>query len=697
VLLGVLVLGVALFAIASGGTPAHPVRGPDVHRDAAGSHTAQKGAGTATGHSVSVTKKAQGTPAIEAGVLPWALSAGVSREIVLPGKGTDVTILGGLASSQASVASVLSLDTATGQETALTNLAAPVHDASGALIGGDAIVFGGGSPDTVATVQEVPLPGSVPASPASARHTSTTVTTTSGSSAPAVVGQLPQPRSDSQAATIGRVTFIVGGYDGSAPDPEVLSTNDGRHFAVAAKLPVPVRYPAVGAIGGNLYLFGGQLVGGPRSGQSTDVIQELLPAIQSARVVGHLQQPLAGAVAVVLGGHLYVAGGVSATSSSTSAPALASIWAFDPVHRTVLNAGTLPVPVSYAAATVVGQRAWIVGGENAGTVLSSVEMMTPNPAFGTVGTAGAGSPFYGGKLLIADRGNNRFVLLNSQDQIVWTYPSAGRPPPPGGFYFPDDAFFAKNGTEIITNQEENESIVILSFPQGKVLWRYGHPHQPGSSPGYLHEPDDAYLLKNGQVTVADADNCRVLVINPDGAIASQIGTTNNCVHQPPSSVGSPNGDTPLADGNLLISEINGSWVSEYTPAGKLVWTVQLPIAYPSDPQQVGPDLYLVSDYSDPGGFIEFNRAGTVLYRYQPAAGAGRMNHPSLTEALPSGVFMSNDDYRHRVVAVDPVTQALVWQYGVTDHPGTAPGSLNTPDGFDLVMNNGTQPLHPVTG
>ncbi|MGH2941103.1 MAG: hypothetical protein ACRDPE_23635 [Solirubrobacterales bacterium] len=39
----------------------------------------------------------------------------------------------------------------------------------------------------------------------------------------------------------------------------------------------------------------------------------------------------------------------------------------------------------------------------------------------------------------------------------------------------------------------------------------------GSEPGYLHEPDDAYLLKNGDVSVADAENCRVLLISPNRA------------------------------------------------------------------------------------------------------------------------------------------------------------------------------------
>jgi hypothetical protein len=59
--------------------------------------------------------------------------------------------------------------------------------------------------------------------------------------------------------------------------------------------------------------------------------------------------------------------------------------------------------------------------------------------------------------------------------------------------------------------------------------------------------------------------------------------------------------------------------------------------------------------------------------------------------------MTNHDHRNRMVAIDPATQALVWQCGVTDTPGTAPGMLNTPDGFDLLLPNGTTPTHPATG
>ena len=35
--------------------------------------------------------------------------------------------------------------------------------------------------------------------------------------------------------------------------------------------------------------------------------------------------------------------------------------------------------------------------------------------------------------------------------------------------------------------------------------------------------------------------------------------------------------------------------------------------------------------------------------------------------------MANDDHNDRMVAIDPATGALVWQYGITGKPGAAPG------------------------
>ena len=538
-----------------------------------------------------------------------------------------------------------------------------------------------------------------------------TVQAFSGAGTARVTGSLPAPRSDAAAVTIGGTNYVVGGYDGSKPDASVLATTDGRTFTTVAALPVPVRYPAVAALDGMIYAFGGQAITGPDAGAAVNVIQAVDPARHTAAVIGRLPSRLR---ALPRSRWTARCSSPAATAPQPGGrpgprhdPAVRPVrdgrfrrvddLGLQPRHQAAAAGWPLQVPVSHAAVAVTGSTAWIVGGESGGAVVSAVQMLRPDRAFGTAGAPGAGSPYFGAKLLIADRGNNRLLLMDAAMHVVWRYPAPGLPRDPLRFYFPDDAFFTGHGTAIISNQEQNETIIKLAYPSGKIIWSFGHPGHSGTAPGYLNEPDDAYLLKNGQVTVADAQNCRVLVINANRTVAHQIGTDGVCVHHPPASMGSPNGDTPLADGNLLVSEINGSWVSEYTPAGKLVWTVQLPISYPSDPQQLGPDRYLIADYASPGQILEFNREGTILYRYRAASGPGTLNHPSLTELLPSGVFMTNDDYNDRMVAIDPATGALVWQYGITGKPGTAPGELNTPDGFDLLLPDGSTPTHPVTG
>ena len=130
---------------------------------------------------------------------------------------------------------------------------------------------------------------------------------------------------------------------------------------------------------------------------------------------------------------------------------------------------------------------------------TTVQVLKPNLRFGVAGSLGAGSPFFGEQLLIADRGNNRLVLLDDADKVIWAFPSGHAPLPPGGFFFPDDAFFVRHGTVIISNQEGNETIVEIAYPSGRLLWSYGHPGIAAPVLGYLDNPDDAYLLRNGDV------------------------------------------------------------------------------------------------------------------------------------------------------------------------------------------------------
>jgi outer membrane protein assembly factor BamB len=205
----------------------------------------------------------------------------------------------------------------------------------------------------------------------------------------------------------------------------------------------------------------------------------------------------------------------------------------------------------------------------------------------------------------------------------------------------------------------------------------------GSAPGYLNTPDDAYLLRSGLVTVADAYNCRVLFIARDHVVVRRYGN-GVCVHDPPRELAAVNGATPLPDGGILVSEINGSWIDDISASGRLRWAARAPVSYPSDPQLIAPNRILLADYARPGHALIMTRSGKVLWRYGPSSGPGALDHPSLAMRLAPGLVAINDDYRDRVVIVSIRTDRIVWQYGHTDMPGRRPGYLNTPDGLDLL-------------
>jgi len=278
--------------------------------------------------------------------------------------------MGGLFTSGTSSTNVGVLDLSTGALTSVGTLASPTHDAGSAVVGGKAFLFGGGQAYPVVTVEAVTLPGAGSA----------------GSSAGIVTGQLPQPRADDEAVSVTGTAYVVGGYDGSTGDTAVLATQDGSSFTTVATLPVDVRYGAVTAAGGTIYVFGGETVPGgttleystpasttaPPPGQQVALVQEVDPQTHTARVAGYLPRGVQGAAAFDLGGKLFLAGGDS-NAPGTPPSSGSTIWSFDPSTGAFHLVGHLAVPVAYAAVAVQGSTAWLIGGEHDGVPVATVQ------------------------------------------------------------------------------------------------------------------------------------------------------------------------------------------------------------------------------------------------------------------------------------------------------------------------------------
>src|SRR5206468_459457 len=169
---------------------------------------------------------------------------------------------------------------------------------------------------------------------------------------------------------------------------------------------------------------------------------------------------------------------------------------------------------------------------SAAVALALVALVTPERArgaldssaqwrFSTAPTQEVARPLPG-DLLIADRNNGRILVVTPGKRVVWRV---------GGLPGPDDAFFTPGGRSVITNEEFDETLTEISVKTKRAVWRYGHAGVPGSARGFLNTPDDAYRLTNGQTTVADIRNCRILRLSRGGRVASVLG--GSCTHDPP--------------------------------------------------------------------------------------------------------------------------------------------------------------------
>jgi DNA-binding beta-propeller fold protein YncE len=289
-------------------------------------------------------------------------------------------------------------------------------------------------------------------------------------------------------------------------------------------------------------------------------------------------------------------------------------------------------------------------------------------------------------ILIADKLNNRLIVVDPQGRIRWQFPRRGDLRPGQTFRVPDDAFFTPDGKYIVATQEDQAVITLIDVATRRIVYRYGVPGDPGAGRNHLDNPDDGMQLPDHYILTADIKNCRLLLIAPGAHRPARVigRTTQACRHNPPRRWGSPNGVFPETNGRYLVTEINGDWVDEIDLHGHVYWSVHPPgVLYPSDTNQVGPDRFLTADYSSPGQVVIFNRAGRRIWRFR-GSGRNTLDHPSLALPLPNGDVVLNDDYNHRVIVIDPRTNRIRWQYGVTGHAGARVGYLDNPDGIDLV-------------
>ncbi len=376
---------------------------------------------------------------------------------------------------------------------------------------------------------------------------------------------------------------------------------------------------------------------------------------------------------IINNGHLQIRTWLIALAVlATTLTAATRLLAGQKADRTATVAGTAGIAVTVTPEMV-----------GAGAVSSGVTLPPAPPATGTrsspVASWGKPLPY---PIVIADRRNNRLIEVSPDKQVLWEFPSPNLKIYRGN----DDVFFSPDGKRLMVNEEDNFDIHIVDYASRALTWTYGASDTRGSATGYFDFPDDAHLLPDGTVMTADIRNCRIQFIDPASSkLTGQWGTPGKCRHDPPRFLDKPNGSTPLDNGDVLITEIPGAWITRLTREGKVIWSVPAPgTHYPSDAYPARDGLIIVADYWKPGRVVIFDPlTRKIRWEYAVKSGEGMLDHPSLALELPNGDVILNDDHRHRVVVIDRSSKKIIWQYGVTDHPGHQPGYLFYPDGLDI--------------
>ena len=286
-----------------------------------------------------------------------------------------------------------------------------------------------------------------------------------------------------------------------------------------------------------------------------------------------------------------------------------------------------------------------------------------------------------GYVLIADRNNNRLLLVSPSKHVEWRFP--GPSAAYGAFRDPDDAFFTPGYRQIVVNEEFNETVVRSTRSNAGSCGRTAAPASP--DPGAVscrtgrrlraperrraggRHPELPRRRSSAPHTTSWARSAR-----RERARTIRLGRCSRRTA------------TRLSRAEECSSTEIGGYVDRLDAHGRLVYSLHTPTSYPSDAQLLPNGNILVAGFDTPGRIDELTPSGKVVWTYGPTSGPGSLDRPSLAVRWPNGMIAATDDWHHRIIVIDPHTKRIVWQYGHFGVASSALGYLSKPDGLDLL-------------
>ena len=183
-----------------------------------------------------------------------------------------------------------------------------------------------------------------------------------------------------------------------------------------------------------------------------------------------------------------------------------------------------------------------------------------------------------GNTLIADTNNDRVIEVTMDGEIVWSSDDANDGMLSDGTHlsYTNDAHLLEDDTILITDRNNNRCVIIDR--QNQVVWQYNKD---------IRHPHNCDLLPNGNIMIADSDGNRVIEVTKEG---ETVFCYDKDLSWPRDADRLPNGNTLIVnsrDSSLLIVSPEGEVVwshkadhfanyydADYTAEGTILFSNQ---------------------------------------------------------------------------------------------------------------------------
>jgi hypothetical protein len=213
--------------------------------------------------------------------------------------------------------------------------------------------------------------------------------------------------------------------------------------------------------------------------------------------------------------------------------------------------------------------------------------------------------------------DNRVILVNPNDNIVWQYGQFGQTGDGSNLLnTPVQCTWLPGQNVLITDQGNNRIIEVNM--RKKITWQY--PGSNTNATDQLNSPNSAELLSNGHILIADENNNRAIEVTRADKIVKTFSAGGTVIELGFASR-LPNGDTLLTDsGNARVVEVNSKdqvvW-QYYTDTNSL----SFPVPMPSHAVRLKNGDTLISDQIN-NRVIQVNKAGDIVADYGLPLGYG---------------------------------------------------------------------------